>query len=232
MQKIILHRINKHMKTVKFTIPIILIILLSLGIVSLATGNSNPTGPSPNSLPEFLPNQNPSIVMIISSDGIDGPFFQGTGFFVNPQGDVITSYHIIAGHKNIQIKTQTGRFYRVKQIITKDIFGDWTRLAVEIPEELVQPAVFSGSTPQPGEEIYVIGHPLGHRQTISYGRISSLFPVQKIGHLLQFNAPITRGSSGSPIFNLSGEVIGITSFMLFMGDGQATLNYAIPTSAF
>jgi S1-C subfamily serine protease len=231
MPKISLFFLFKFNKVLHVVTQFSVVICWNLWMVLHVYGAGNPTGPQPNDRPIFLSDANPSIVMVISSDNMGGPKFQGTGFFVNKKGDIITSYHIIDGHRNIQIRTKTKQLYRVKEIIAKDIFGDLARLAIDIPAEMVHPTTLNHTAPKYGEEIYVIGHPLGHPQTISYGRISSLFPVDKIGHLLQFSAPITRGSSGSPVFNLAGEVIGITSFMLFPGGNQPSLNYAIPTAS-
>jgi hypothetical protein len=81
---------------------------------------------------------------------------------------------------------------------------------------------------QIGEEIVAIGNPLGLELTVSNGILSGVRTVEKEGgKLLQITAPISQGSSGGPLFNMAGEVVGITS-MYF--EGGENLNFAIPVN--
>lgn len=210
-------------------IPFIIIALCSIQTVLAA---EELTDPCTTCMPKFLKETNPSIVMILCYEESNRRHIQGSGFFVSKKGDVLTSYHLIAGQKNILIRTADKNSYEVTTIIEINAFGDLAKLAVNIPEEMVTPVQFSDKQPSRGDDIVVIGHPLGHQQNISYGKISSLLPIAGLGNLLQFTAPITIGSSGSPIFNLSGRVVGVASFMLFSGPNQPNLNYAVPANQF
>ena len=79
---------------------------------------------------------------------------------------------------------------------------------------------------QVGDEVVAIGNPLSLESTVSNGIVSGIRTVEeKAGRLLQITAPISPGSSGGPLFNMMGEVVGITTSHL---DGGQNLNFAIP----
>ena len=103
---------------------------------------------------------------------------------------------------------------------------DLLKLSVDIPRSSVSRLNLARSLPSIAESIVVIGSPYGLEQTISEGIISSVRDVPNVGKLLQISAPISSGSSGSPVLNMKGDVVGIVSFF-FLG-GQ-NLNFAIPT---
>jgi S1-C subfamily serine protease len=207
-------------------------LIILLCSVQLVHASDATAGSRPSPLPEVLKAANPAIVMILCYEEASGLHLQGSGFFINRRGDVMTSYHVVAGQKHIFIRTADGKLYAAANIIAKNIFGDLAKLAVNIPEETLNPLPIRATPPEKGEEIMVIGHPLGHRQHISYGKITSLWPVVGLGNLLQFTAPITAGSSGSPILDLTGQVVGVVSFMLFSAPKLPSINYAVPANQF
>ena len=80
--------------------------------------------------------------------------------------------------------------------------------------------------PSEGEDIVVIGNPLGLESTVSAGIVSAVRDIPAFGKILQITAPVSPGSSGSPVVNIKGEVIGIAT--LVIKEGQ-NLNFAIPS---
>jgi len=90
----------------------------------------------------------------------------------------------------------------------------------------VHPLSLSTTVPEVGERILVYGSPLGLEKTVSDGIISAIREVPGYGKLIQITAPISPGSSGSPVLNMKGEVIGIASFQMIEGQN---LNFAIPS---
>jgi S1-C subfamily serine protease len=79
-----------------------------------------------------------SVVVILANDSQNVPLEQGTGFFINREGDIITNLHnIIEGSSKVNVKTSNGHFYPVKSVLAKDISSDLACLSVDIPTQLV-----------------------------------------------------------------------------------------------
>jgi tetratricopeptide (TPR) repeat protein len=104
--------------------------------------------------------------------------------------------------------------------------GDIIRLSVDIPSKYVHSLSLSATVPEVGERIIVYGSPLGLEKTVSDGIISAIREVPGYGKLIQITDPISPGSSGSPVLNMKGEVIGIATFQFIEGQN---LNFAIPS---
>ena len=111
-------------------------------------------------------------------------------------------------------------------IIAKDEQNDIIRLSVDIPSKYVLPLSLSETIPEIGERIVVYGSPLGLENTVSDGIVSSVREIPDFGKIIQITAPISPGSSGSPVLNMEGEVIGIATFQIVEGQN---LNFAIPS---
>ena len=202
------------------------LLLMMSGLSAAVNGQEAPPdrqGPTTSS-------QHPSVVMVLGYNKKTGAHQQATGFFLNQAGDVVTNYHVIAGIRDIKIWTTANQGFPVTKIINTDLPADLAILAVDIPSNSVQPASIAGQMPVADETIQVIGHPLGHQQRRSQGLISSLFPTAKVGPLLQFTAPIAAGSSGSPLLNDSGQVVGIASFILYLDTDKEPRYFAIPST--
>lgn len=96
---------------------------------------------------------------------------------------------------------------------------------MDIPAEFVRPLSVSSSIPQIGERVAVIGNPSGLERTVSDGIVSAVRDIPEFGKIIQITAPVSPGSSGSPVVNMKGEVIGVATFQLIEGQN---LNFAIP----
>jgi len=178
------------------------------------------------SLPSLIKRIKPSTVIIFAYDD-KGEFLQlGSGFFVSQNGDVITNYHVIQGASSAEIKTADEKTYPVTYIVAGDEQNDIIRLSVNIPSQYVYLLSLSKTIPEVGERIIVYGSPLGLEKTVSDGIISAIREIPGYGKLIQITAPISPGSSGSPVLNMQGEVIGIATFQFIEGQN---LNFAIPS---
>ena len=181
---------------------------------------------STESLPSIIKRIEPSIVVVFAYDD-KGEFLKlGSGFFITQRGDIITNYHVLQGASSAEIKTSDGKTYPITYIVAKDEQSDIIRLSVDIPSQYVYPLSLSTTIPEVGERIIVYGSPLGLEKTVSDGIISAIREVPGYGKLIQITAPISPGSSGSPVLNMKGEVIGMAT--LQMVEGQS-LNFAIPS---
>ena len=181
---------------------------------------------SNESLPSLIKRIKPSTVIIFAYDD-KGEFLKlGSGFFISQNGDVITNYHVIQGADSAEIKTSDGKTYPIPYIVVGDEQSDIIRLSVDIPSQYVHPLSLSKTIPEVGERIIVYGSPLGLEKTVSDGIVSAIREVPDYGKLIQITAPISPGSSGSPVLNMKGEVIGIATFQFIEGQN---LNFAIPS---
>lgn len=185
-----------------------------------------PKEESTESLPSIIKRIEPSTVIVFAYDD-KGEFLKlGSGFFISQNGDIITNYHVLQGANSAEVKTSDGKTYPITYIVAEDEQSDIIRLSVNIPSQYVYPLSLSTTIPEAGERIIVYGSPLGLEKTVSDGIISALREVPGYGKLIQITAPISPGSSGSPVLNMNGEVIGIATFQFIEGQN---LNFAIPS---
>ncbi|MGB2678826.1 MAG: trypsin-like peptidase domain-containing protein [Candidatus Acidiferrum sp.] len=165
-----------------------------------------------------------AIVTIVMAND-DRPIARGTGFLVRADGAVLTNYHVIATGNVGVVKFADGTILPVDGVLATDKFRD---LAIIKIHGKTFPTLTLGNSDQiqVGEEVVAIGNPLGLELTVSNGILSGIRTDEKEdGKLLQITAPISRGSSGGPLFNMSGEVVGINALIL---EGGESLNFAIP----
>jgi tetratricopeptide (TPR) repeat protein len=176
-------------------------------------------------LPSMIKRVEPSIVVLLTYNR-EGKFVgQGSGFFFNREGDVITNFHVLKGAARAEVRMSDGSVYPVDRVIAEDEEGDLIRVSTNIPQNLVRPLPIHTSFPEVGERIIVMGTPLGLDKTVSDGIVSAIRDIPEFGKIIQVTAPISPGSSGSPVVSMNGEVVGVVSFFLMPGQN---LNFAIP----
>jgi len=169
-----------------------------------------------------------AVVKVSSPAGI------GSGFFLNEEGYLITNYHVIERETKIEVtvfqKLQDGfekkQFKKVK-IEAINPFVDLALLKVENLGETKVKYVYLGEFDrvEVGEKVFAIGNPLGLERTVTDGVISTKNRAFKGLIYIQTNADINPGNSGGPLFNMAGEVIGVTNMgYIFFGG----LGFAIP----
>lgn len=202
----------------------LLAMLLLIGLTSVeAAGQSVPAR---KDIPSIAKSANGSIVSIVMSDDKGKPIAQGSGFLVSMDGLVLTNYHVIAEGSSAVVKLPDGAFYAVDGVIASDKARD---IAVIKAHGTNFRTLTLGNSDrlQVGQEVVAIGNPISLESTVSNGIISGI-RVIKEGKYLQITAPISHGSSGGPLFNMFGEVVGITAAIIESGEN---LNFAIPINA-
>lgn len=182
------------------------------------TNNSAPV--SINADISTLYEQNKDAVFVIyTSDGTNGA--QGSGFFISSRGIGVSNYHVFKGSlRGLEIiKTTLGSF-KVESVLASSEENDY--IVFKVAAVVAFPYVkIAGSLPRVGEDVFAIGAPEGLEHTLSKGIVSA---YREMGQsLIQTTTEITHGSSGGPLFNMRGEVIGITTF----GQAEANLNFAV-----
>lgn len=175
------------------------------------------------SVTEVVQKVKPSVVTVITYDGAGKEEGLGTGFFVD-ESHVITNYHVIDGVAKAEIKTADGKTYKVKGIAGSDQVADIARLELSSPVTGAKVLTLAKTLPKEGERIVVVGSPLGLEHTVSDGIVSAIREIPGVGKYIQVTAPISPGSSGSPVVNLKGEVVGVVCS--FLAEGQS-LNFAV-----
>ncbi len=185
-----------------------------------------PTARANLSTVELSKRVRPAVVLIQCFDKNQVPLGQGSGFFVSPKGDVITNKHVIIGAHTATVRLASGALYFVEGVSAVDPDSDIVKLRVKLNGRETPYVAPTDLLPQVGEDIVVVGNPLGLESTVSKGIVSAIRDISTIGNVLQISAPISPGSSGSPVLNMKGQVVGIATFIL--KEGQA-LNFAIPS---
>lgn len=165
-----------------------------------------------------------STVLLVMEDTNGQPLSLGSGFFVR-DSEVASNLHVVEGAARGYAKVVGQKAkYDIEGVTAIDVERDLVIL--KISSVRAAPLVLGKSeSVQVGESIYAVGNPQGLEGTFSQGIISSIRKVSS-DTLLQITAPISPGSSGGPVLNQSGEVIGV-SVATFTG-GQ-NLNFAIPS---
>lgn len=176
-------------------------------------------------LPELVRRVKPAIVAIVTYDDTGDALTTGSGFFIRP-GQVVTNLHVIRGARRSEIKTLDGkgRVYPVAGILAVDEEGDLALLSVELPPGRVRSSELATVLPDEGESIFVIGNPLKLEGSVSDGIVSAVRELPNIGKIIQITAPISHGNSGSPVFNLKGQVVGVVTIKVTNGQN---INLAI-----
>lgn len=170
----------------------------------------------------------PAIVTIETYDKSGEERGIGSGFFINDKGHLITSYHVLKDSYYAIIKLPDHKKIKVytDKAIGIDRKADLVKIKVNLKNLSVNYLKIAESPPDVGERIVVVGSPLGLEQTVTDGVISGFRQVDDL-KFIQISAPISPGSSGGPVVNLKGEVVGVATFYL---RGGQNLNFAIPAS--
>jgi Flp pilus assembly protein TadD len=177
------------------------------------------------SLPELIRRVKPSVVSVITYNAKSEVQITGSGFFVRP-GQVLTNLHVIEGAHHVEVRTfeGKGKTYAVGGVVDVDEDGDLAVLSVEMPAERARVLDMTTVVPEDGERIFVIGNPLKLEGSVSDGIVSAVREVPNLGKIIQITAPISHGNSGSPVFNMRGQVIGVVTIRVMNGQN---INLAI-----
>jgi serine protease Do len=156
----------------------------------------------------------------------------GSGFIIDKSGYIVTNNHVVANGKKITVKLSDGRQFNAR-LIGADKATDIALLKINTKSPL--PAVEFGDDRQVrvGDWVIAVGNPFGLSNTVTAGIVSSI--GRNIGNgpytdYIQIDAPINRGNSGGPTFDLRGKVIGMNSMIYSPSGGSVGIGFAIPAS--
>ncbi len=157
----------------------------------------------------------------------------GSGFIVAPSGYVVTNNHVIGDAGKVQVILQDKSKYTAK-IVGRDPKTDLAVLKINADHSLPYVTFGDSSAAQVGDWVMAVGNPFGLGGTVTTGIISARGRDINEGpydDFLQIDAPINRGNSGGPTFNLKGEVIGINTAIYSPNGGSVGIGFAIPSNA-
>jgi len=217
-----------------------LAIVFAFGLAFLASGTAGAL-----SLPELAERTKPSVVLLTVSDASGRKLGSGTGFFISSSGQLVTNFHVVESGAAVSATDSNGRELKILGVLAWDRDRDLAILQAEPGE---YPALTLGDSKRvrAGDEVVVIGSPLGLSTTISTGIVSAVRETRGVlpsagdrgqrpsddafpqAWGIQITAAISPGSSGSPILTPAGEVIAVA--VGSRSDGQS-LNFGIPSSA-
>ncbi len=167
----------------------------------------------------------PSVVVIVAIDREGKSVNQGSGFIVREDGAVVTNYHVVSTATEIIAKIGE-KIRNVEGVLYVDPENDVAIIKLE-GKEYRKVKMGDPGKLRVGEKVYVIGSPQGLENTISEGILSGIREIDPERKILQMTAAISPGSSGGPVFNTRGEVVGIAT--LILAETQ-NLNFAMPVN--
>ncbi len=192
---------------------------------------TGPVGLGQEEIPALYARASRSVVLLKTFDRMGTETGQGTGFIV-PGGWAVTNHHVVDGASRIEVVTVDKVAVPAKELLVDDERNDLAVL--RLAEHVLVPLELRDGAPTIGERVMVVGNPLGLSGTLSEGIVSGVWrrgledeidPKFKGVPLLQTNAPISPGSSGSPVIDSKGRVLGVATFTFSHGQN---LNFAIP----
>lgn len=184
-----------------------------------------------------LPERNPKelakrfgagVIMVSTPSGL------GSGFIIHPDGYAITNAHVVQGETRLKCTVYEQGELDFRRVIIEDVeiiavnhHVDLALIKMKSPDGKPFPFVYLQESEQlaAGQDVFAIGNPLGLERTLSRGVISTTQRNFEGLTYIQTDTQINPGNSGGPLFNLKGEVIGVTNMGIPLGEG---LNFAIP----
>jgi serine protease Do len=157
---------------------------------------------------------------------------QGSGFFISPDGYVVTNNHVVDKSSDVEITTNDGNTYPAK-VVGTDPRTDIALLKVDGRTDF--PWVkFSSGAPRVGDWVLAVGNPFGLGGTVTAGIVSARgrdIGANVYDDFIQIDAAVNRGNSGGPTFNLAGEVIGVNTAIVSPSGGNVGIAFAIPAES-
>jgi serine protease Do len=169
-----------------------------------------------------------AVVQVRTPEGL------GSGFFINADGYLITNFHVIEGETEISVEVyhqKDGQLdretYKQVKIIAINKFHDLALLKIEDKNAPKFKFITLGNSDalNVGDAVFAVGSPLGLERTVTQGILSTKTRQLEGNLFLQTSTQINPGNSGGPLFNLAGEVVGVTNMKISFGEG---LGFAIP----
>jgi serine protease Do len=168
-----------------------------------------------------MPNGMPQSKQIITGEG--------SGFFISPDGYAVTNNHVVDHAKTVQVTTDDGTTYKAK-VVGTDPKTDLALIKVEA-EKTFPYVKFAEHAPRVGDWVVAVGNPFGLGGTVTAGIVSARgrdIGAGPYDDYIQIDAPINKGNSGGPAFNVNGNVIGVNTAIFSPSGGSVGIGFDIP----
>ena len=189
--------------------------------VTKAHGNF-PYGNSPYGMPRMAPPQmRPHGPKEFRQRG------EGSGFIIHEDGYILTNAHVVENSDSVQVALSTGGLFKGK-LIGMDRVADLALIKIDSPDPLPVIPLGSSKELKPGDWVMAIGSPFGLDLTVTVGIVSAKgrsLGATPYDDFIQTDTPINPGNSGGPLINTQGEVVGINTAVIQMGQG---LGFSLP----
>jgi len=172
-------------------------------------------------LPDLRAATKPAVVHVVAFNEAREVIATGSGFFVAPHV-VVTNFHVVNGANDVVVTLDNGTESSCDEVLSLDIKRDIAILYTRSSGSKF--LAVDPQTPSDGERVAVIGSPLGFEGTLSEGIISAVRSDENQIEFIQISAPISPGSSGSPVVNRFGSVVGVATMVAV---GGQSINFAV-----
>ncbi|MBZ5605660.1 MAG: trypsin-like peptidase domain-containing protein [Acidobacteriia bacterium] len=157
----------------------------------------------------------------------------GSGFIINPEGQILTNHHVISGSSDVEVTLPDQTTYKAK-ILVRDRQDDFALIKIEPRKKLPHLTLGDSDHLQVGQKVLAIGQPFGLKGTLTVGVVSSIGVNiqgdnnQPLEGTIQTDAAINSGNSGGPLLDSQGNVIGINTAIYGPGGGNVGIGFAMP----
>ncbi|MEE9301910.1 MAG: Do family serine endopeptidase [Alphaproteobacteria bacterium] len=161
-------------------------------------------------------------------DGFGGLISLGSGFIIDPEGYVVTNAHVVDAADNVAVLLEDNTVLKA-EIVGRDPKTDLALLKVDAGRELPSVAFGDSDAMRVGDWVIAIGNPFGLGNSVTAGIISARERDINVGpydDFLQTDAPINRGNSGGPMFNVDGDVVGVNTLIFSPSGGSVGIGFA------
>ncbi len=219
--------------------------LLAVSLVLAAASGRAGAAESSGSLSSTFKRVDNSVVIVRTAGHSPGPWAGqtvttsgiGSGVLVSADGRVLTAAHVVQTADAVGVEFPNGEIVRAK-IAASDPAADVALLQLDrVPAGISPARIGDSDRVEVGDEVFVVGAPLGNSHTLTVGHISArrapnaTFGSLASAELFQTDAAINQGNSGGPMFNLAGEVIGIVSHIVSRSGGSEGLGFVVTSNA-
>jgi len=156
---------------------------------------------------------------------------EGSGFFISPDGYAVTNNHVVDHAKSVQVTTDDGTIYTAK-VVGTDPKTDLALIKVDGKKDFSY-VKFADQTPRIGDWVVAVGNPFGLGGTVTAGIVSARgrdIGAGPYDDYIQIDAPINKGNSGGPAFDMNGNVIGVNTAIFSPSGGSVGIGFDIPAA--